>query len=390
MPPVLAANHQPLHRNDETMRYRPLGRTGLEVSAVSMGCMRLGEDQTLNTAVVSRSVDRGVNYFETTRGYCGGQCQHRVAPGLVGQSTDVIVSGKGSLGPDTTEFAFRREMETQLDVLGISHFKFYQVGWFSWGKMPHLLKRGGALDALRRARDEGLVHHVGFTGHDSPENFIKCIETGLFDTLTIPYNLFQREYEPTIARAGELGVGVVAMGPVAGGLLGDGCEALEKELSLDVPMVEAALGFVLSNPHVSTACSGMSTVEMVEENAAIGRRFDAGGGMDYAPIIARLDQLREQLDGGACTACGYCQPCPQGVRVPRYMGQYTNWKGFGLGDWARKSLLNVPEDQSLERCNECGECEDKCPISLPIRARFEELRGLLGTRDAPRSRSGRC
>ena len=377
MPLFESAHRGPLHRHDETMRYRELGRTGLQVSALSMGCMRLGEDQGVNTATVSRAIEAGINYFETTRGYCGGQCQHRVAPGLVDQPSEIIVSGKGGLNPETTEYSFRQEIETQLEILGVSHFKFYQVGWFSWGRMPHLLRRGGALDALRRAQDEGLVHHVGFTGHDTPENFTRCIETGLFDSLTVPYNLFQREYEPTIARAGELGIGVVAMGPVAGGLLGDGCEALERELGLDVPMVEAALGFVLANPHVSTACSGMSTVAMVDENVAIAGRLDAATGLDFESISARLDRIKTDLEGGVCTTCGYCQPCPQGVRVPRYMVEYLNWKGFGLESWARNSLGHVPEGQSLDQCNECGECEEKCPQSLPIRARFEELRDLL-------------
>ncbi|MFH1571267.1 MAG: aldo/keto reductase, partial [Gemmatimonadota bacterium] len=335
------------------------------------------EDQEVNTGTVARAIELGINYFETTRGYCGGQCQHRVAPGLRGQTADLVVSGKGGLNPDTTEYGFRQEIERQLEILGISHFKFYQVGWFSWGRMSHLLKRGGALDALRRAQDEGLVHHIGFTGHDSPENFTRCVETGLFDSLTVPYNLFQRDYEPAIRRAGELGVGVVAMGPVGGGLLGDGCEALERELGLEIPMVEAALGFVLANPDVSTACSGMSTVAMVEQNADIARRFDPSRAMDYGAITARLDQLRARLDGGVCTTCGYCQPCPQGVRVPRYMGEYLNWKGFGLRSWARNALSRVPAEQSLANCNECGECEDKCPVDLPIRARLGELRSLL-------------
>lgn len=377
MPVVAAPHSHPLHRNDEAMAYRDLGRTGLKVSAVSMGCMRLGADQEVNTATVARAIELGMNYFETTRGYCGGQCQHRVAPGLKGQTPHLVVSGKGGLGPDTTEYSFRKEIDRQLEILGISHFKFYQVGWFSWGNMQYLLRRGGALDALRRAQDEGLVHHLGFTGHDAPENFTRCIETGIFDSLTVPYNLFQREYEPTILRAGELGVGVVAMGPVGGGLLGDGCEALERELGLQLPMVEAALGFVLANPAVSTACSGMNTVAMVEQNAQITRRFDPDRVMDYGAVVARLDQLRTQLDGGACTTCGYCQPCPHGVRVPRYMGEYLNWKGFGLRDWARRSLANLPADQRLDHCTECGECEEKCPSKLPIRARLGELRSLL-------------
>ena len=105
---VRLANAEPLIHNDETMRYRPLGRTGLMVSALSFGCMRLSEDQELNTALVSRAVDLGINYFETTRGYCRDQCQQRTAPGLVGKTAGVIVSGKAAIQPDTTAYGFRR------------------------------------------------------------------------------------------------------------------------------------------------------------------------------------------------------------------------------------------------------------------------------------------
>ena len=94
---VLPANSEPLIENNGTMRYRPLGQTGLKISALSFGCMRLTEDQDLNTRLICRAVDLGVNYFETTRGYCGGQCQHRIAPGLKDKTAGVIVSGKASL-----------------------------------------------------------------------------------------------------------------------------------------------------------------------------------------------------------------------------------------------------------------------------------------------------
>ena len=167
---VTTASHtEPLIRKDETMRYRPLGRTGLMVSALSFGCMRLPEDMALNEKLISRAIDLGINYFETTRFYCGGQCQHRTAPGLVKKTEGVIVSGKGGIGPETTAYSFRKEMERQLDILGLDHFKFYQVGWFRWENMPHLLKRGGVLDAIRKAQDEGLVQYIGFTGHDTPK-----------------------------------------------------------------------------------------------------------------------------------------------------------------------------------------------------------------------------
>ena len=131
MPVTPLCNQQTLNRNDEKMRYRQFGKTGWEVSALSFGCMRLCDDQEYNTNLISKSIDAGVNYFETTRYYLGGQCQHRTAPGLKDRGNSLIVSGKDGINPDKSAYLFRKEIERQLDILGLSHFKFYQVGWFS-------------------------------------------------------------------------------------------------------------------------------------------------------------------------------------------------------------------------------------------------------------------
>jgi predicted aldo/keto reductase-like oxidoreductase len=369
-------NREPLICRNETLRYRPLGKTGLNVSALSFGCMRLADDVPLNTKLISRAIDLGVNYFETTRYYLNGTCQHRTAPGLVGKTAGVIVSGKDGIDENKTGDMFRRELEQQLQILGLSHFKFYQVGWFSWAKMPYLLKRGGVLDALRKAQDEGLVHHIGFTGHDSPPNFIQCIETGIFDSLTVPYSLMNRTYEPTIKRAGELGVGVVAMCPVGGGVLAAGSDKIRKALNLDMPTPAMALRFVLSNPNVSTACSGMNTMEQLEENVKTVHAFDPARDGAHEEMCAGLDRLREALGNRICTACRYCQPCPQGVDIPRYMEFYRLWKCFGLEDHVRSNLKEIKAENRLDRCNECGQCEDKCPTHLPVRETLKEIKTL--------------
>lgn len=364
---------EPLIRNDDTMRYRPLGNTGLNVSALSFGCMRLSEDQDLNTALVAKAVDLGVNYFETTRYYIHGTCQHKTAPGLKDKTAGVIVSGKDRVTADQTAYLYRKEMERQLDILGLSHFKFFQVGWFSWGQMPHLLKRGGVLDAIRQAKDEGLVHHIGFTGHDTPQNFIKCIETGLFDSITVPYNLINRSYEPTIARAGELGVGVVAMCPVAGGVLACESSKLKDALEMDMPTTDMALRFVLANPNVSTACSGMNTMEQLEQNVRTVKAFDPDEDVDFEQLCDGLDRLREELGDRFCTSCKYCMPCPQEIDIPRYMNLYRYWTVFGLEDHVRDALAKVPPEADRSRCNECGACTDACPNDLDMPAILKEF-----------------
>jgi uncharacterized protein len=369
---VQPAYCEPLVRNDKTMKYRKFGRTGWEVSALSFGCMRLSEDMELNQKLISTAIDSGVNYFESTRFYLGGQCQHRVAPGLVGKTAGVIVSGKEGITADKTAYGFRREIDRQLDILGLTHFKFFQVGWFGWDRMPHLLKPGGVLDAVRQAQREGLIQKVGFTGHDKPENFIKCIETGVFDSLTIPYNMISRQYEGLIRRAGELGVGVVAMCPVAGGMLATPSDRLKEAIGMDVPTAEMALKFVLSNPNVSTACSGMSTMQQLEENVRTAGAFEPSESK-FQEMCEGLDRLRAKLGDRFCTGCRYCMDCPSGVDIPHLMWVHNNWKTFGLADWAREELTRMAKEKRAENCNQCGACEKKCPNQLPIRERLQEL-----------------
>ena len=373
---VTRTHAEPLIRNEERMRYRPLGKTGLEVSALSFGCMRLKDDPDLNKELLGKAVDYGVNYFETTRHYLGGKCQHRVAPGLEGKAVGVIVSGKEGMDANKSEYLFRKEIERQLDILGIDHFKFFQVGWFGWDKMCHVLKPGGVLDALRKARDEGLVQHFGFTGHDKPEDFIKCIETGVFDCITVPYNMVNRSYEPTIKRAGELGVGVVAMCPVAGGMLATPSESLQAAVKVDLPTAALALRFVLSNPDISTACSGMSEIEQLEQNVRTVMEFDPESASSEAMREA-IDRLRDSLGDKFCTSCGYCMDCPQGVDIPRHMRVWNNWKTWGFEEWARTELKGIPKEQGAELCNECGTCDEKCPNSLTVAERLKELLSLL-------------
>lgn len=374
---VRPAHSQTLHRNEDCMRYRPFGSTGMQVSALSFGCMRLREDQDLNTKLISTAIESGINYFETTRHYIQGTCQHKTAPGLDGHEDDVIVSGKEGMGPDKTAYLFRQEIERQLDILGLSHFKFFQVGWFSWDKIRHLLKPGGVLDALRDAKDEGLIQHVGFTGHDTPENFIKCIETGLFDSLTVPYNMINRSYEPTIARAGELGVGVVAMCPVAGGVLSSESTRLKEALDMDMPTTEMALRFVLANPDVSTACSGMQTMEQLEQNVRTVKDFDPETDSDFEAMTEGLDRLREELGDKFCTGCKYCMPCPEGIDIPQLMSLYRKWKVYGLKEHVASEYADIPDSENHLVCTRCGKCIEACPNDLDVPEIISEFDSLV-------------
>lgn len=362
------------------MKYRPLGKTGLQVSAISMGCMRLpAENPDLAAEIVDTAIAGGINYFETTRGYIGGRCQHLTGPGLKGRSRGLIVSGKAGVSDETTSDSYRKEIELQMEILGVDYLEFFQVGWFSLDQLETLRRKGGALDALDTARDEGIVGHIGFTGHDTPENFTKLIETGLFDSLTIPYSLLNRSYSTTIERAGQLGVGVVAMCPVAGGMLGQPSEQVQFLITGGAATTaEAAFRFVLSNPSVGTACSGMNTLEQLSENLATADAFEGANEADLAQMERILDEFSE-IGKEFCTGCRYCMDCPQGVDIAKNFSLYNYARVYGLTGWARQEYERMELAKRAGSCEKCGECEPKCPNQLPIMAQLEQVDALLRT-----------
>lgn len=361
------------------MQYRALGKTGLQVSALAMGCMRLpAENPELAGQVVDEAIASGINYFETTRGYIQGKCQHLTALGLKGRSRGLIVSGKAGIGPDTTADSYRKEIELQMEILGVDYLEFFQVGWFSLDKLEMLTKPGGALEALDKTRAEGIIGHIGFTGHDKPENFTRLIETGIFDSLTIPYSLLDRQYAPTIARAGELGVGVIAMCPVGGGMLASPAPQIQNLIPGGAQTTAAAaLQFVLSNPNVSCACSGMSNLEQLRENVETVSAFSGPNAEELARMDRILDEFKS-LGDRFCTSCRYCMDCPQGVDIPQNFHLLNRARVYGLTDWAKQQYANMEAAKRADACIKCGECEPKCPNKLPIMQQLEEVDEALG------------
>lgn len=361
------------------MQYRPLGKTGLQVSALAMGCMRLPEnDPELADRVVDEAIASGINYFETTRGYINGKCQHLTALGLKGRSRGLIVSGKAGIAAETTADSYRKEIDLQMEILGVDYLEFFQVGWFSLGMLDMLTKPGGALEALDKARSEGIVGHIGFTGHDTPDNFTRLIETGIFDSLTIPYSLLDRQYSSTIRRAGELEVGVIAMCPVAGGMLASPAPQIQQLIEGGArTTAAAALQFVLANPDVSCACSGMSDLEQLRENVETASAFTGASAEDHARMDAILDEFAA-IGKTFCTSCGYCMACPHGVDIPGNFRLQNLARVYGLTDWARGQYAGMEGAKRASSCVRCGECEPKCPNNLPIMNQLEEAGALLG------------
>jgi len=380
------------------MQYRTFGKTGLNVSILGFGAMRLPtlKDKTVDLEkslpLLRRGLDLGINYIDTAYLYIEGTSEVAVGQAIKGYereklylATKIPVHKEEDAGPGV----WRSKLDECLERFDTPYIDCLFFHSLYWGHFEDFISRPGmALDAARAAQSEGLVRHICFSSHDTVENIVRLIDSGEFEALLLQYNYLDRHNEPAIAHAAKKGLGVAIMGPVAGGRLAIP-KGLEAEGLPEMSTPELALRFVWSNPNVSVALSGMNELSQIEENAAAADRAAEMSEAEKAQII-HLIEKNQKLADLYCTGCGYCMPCPNEVNIPenlRYMNWYRVW---GLKEEAKKAYAKLgPEGtwtpwagqvQGLqaEACIECGECEPKCPQNIPIIEQLGETAKILG------------
>ena len=354
------------------MIYREYGKTGKKVSALGYGAMRLPfEDADQSVELMKLGLDLGINYIDTAYGYGGeGRSEIYVGRAIQGRRDQVYIATKNPMwGDDATEGWWQR-LETSLERMQTDYIDFYKVVHsLSWDVFTQVYEPNVHQYALK-AKEQGMIHHLCFSVHDSPENIIKLCETGLFEGMLLQYNLLDRANEEAIARAHELGMGVEVMGPVGGGRLGMASERLVGLVPGVARVPELALRFVLANPNVTIAFSGMGERQQVEENVATASREEALSTEEMLAIAEAL-QENQRLAELYCTGCGYCVPCPEGVGIPQAFSAMNMHRVWGLTDHAKHVYGHLgPENREglkqADACLECGKCEEKCPQNIPI------------------------
>lgn len=369
------------------MIYRTLGRTGLKVSQLGFGAMRLpmtgeGKEARVNRdlaiPMIHRAFAGGVNYIDTAVGYCNEDSQRAVGDALKGWRDRVVLSTKNWYYGDD-EKAWWTLLEQSLERLQTGHIDIYNhhgINAKSWEEnvRPRVSKW------MQKAKDQGLIRHICTSFHDNNDALKKIVDSGYPDVITLQYNLLDRQLEEGIALAHERGIGVVVMGPVGGGRLGDHSRVLEGLVPGIARVPELALRFVLANPHVSIALSGMSTMEQVEENLKAASQAAGLSDADVAAIDAHLARLKAMADL-YCTGCNYCMPCPKDVAIPKIFERYNRGRVYGLWTSARQAYANLGQGWDkgarADACVDCGACEKKCPQHLPIREQLKEAHRAL-------------
>lgn len=272
---------------DETppLPRRPLGRTGRQATLFGLGCFPLGgvQDDDAATKVVLRALDLGCNYLDTAPSYANGRSEK-----IVGRALRERPNAKVFLATKThtrTADEARRDLEGSLKRLGVETIDLVQIHAVTDPPdLERALDAKGPLQALAKAKEEGLLRFVGVTGHADPAVMRKTFERWPFDSILLPLNCVDPHHlsfeKETLPAAVKKGLARIAMKAFASGTL--------TEKGVDAT---ACLRYVYGLD-VSTVIVGCRTVAEVDHAVAVARKNKPLTAEEKAALLRRTLPLR--------------------------------------------------------------------------------------------------
>jgi aryl-alcohol dehydrogenase-like predicted oxidoreductase len=264
---------------------RPFGRTGERVSLLGMGGWHVGLPQTDRAAVrlIHAAIDAGITFLDNAWDYNDGLSETRMGQAIADRRDRVFLMTKVCTHGRDGKVAMR-QLEDSLRRLRTDHLDLWQIHEVVFDDEPekHFAK-GGTVEALERARKEGKVRYLGFTGHKSPALHLSMLSRGFaWDACQLPLNCFdatfrsfEREVLPVLDAQGIAAIGMKSLG-------GDA-----RFVSEGVVTAEEALSYAMSLP-VATVVSGIDSPRVLEQNLSVARGFK--------PLTARArGSLRQRI-----------------------------------------------------------------------------------------------
>lgn len=278
---------------------RTLGRTGLSVSAVCVGCAPLGEmPETFGYSVgrqraheTLRAVfESPINFLDTAASYGDGESERRIGEvlGEIGGLPDgVVLATKADRDLTTGDFSgeqMRRSVERSLHLLGMDRLQLVYLHDPEHESFEHMMAPGGPVEVLTGLKEEGVIEYLGVAG-GPVDLMIRFVETGLFEAVISHnrYTLVDRSADPLFDAATEHGVAALNAAPYGSGILAKGPDAYARYMyeeapealvervrvmqeacgQFGVPLPAAALQFSLRDPRIASTIVGLTRPERV-------------------------------------------------------------------------------------------------------------------------------
>ena len=368
------------------MQYRK-DRYGNELSVLGFGCMRFSTaggkiDTAKAEKEILRSIELGVNYFDTAYIYSGSEA----AIGEIFRKNNlrdkIKIATKLPQYLISNRKAVDRYFNEQLSRLKTDYIDYYLMHMLTdieaWNKLVSL----GITEWIDEKKRSGEIKQLGFSFHGNTEMFLKILNAYDWDFCQIQYNYLDENTQAGrkgLEEAEKKGIPVIIMEPLRGGklveLLPGDAKKLIKDNSRGYSPAEWAFRWLFDQTGVTVVLSGMNSVEMIEENCRAASDCPAGSLTDDDRAL--IEKIRSIINGTTkigCTGCGYCMPCPKGVDIPGifrcYNYIYSESRASGIREYFQTvGLRKTPADAS--RCIQCGKCEAHCPQHLEIRKQLK-------------------
>lgn len=277
---------------------RKLGKTGLDVTMFALGGGPANANISEEEAIVQAAFDGGCRFFETARSYRTEPAYGKV---LKPYRQEIILSSKSrALDADT----LTRELDLSLETLQTDYLDLYLMHNVATEQYADRKFNGGVWKAMVKAKEEGKVKHLGFSGHSnwSANNYMLDKNLPDLEVMLVPLNLIDTVQDSfvinTLPKAVGKDIGVIAMKPVGGGAMtgekitwGQGVRGFERPKVIpDIVNMQEAQHFVYSLP-ISAASFGCTSVEQVEEDIALASSFTGMGKKEKEDLMARVIEI---------------------------------------------------------------------------------------------------
>ena len=383
------------------MIYNTLGKTGIEVSRLGFGTMRLPTrnsneniDEEESSKMLEYGIENGINIIDTAYPYHAedlsgaGNSEKFVGEFLKENSLrdDIILQTKSPIWLAEEPADFDYYLDQQLEKLQTDYIDIYLLHSLTvpdWEKVKEL----NVFDFLDDALSSGKVKHVGFSSHIEVDYVIEIIdEYPKWEVALTQLNYLDEYYQSGVMGTNyikEVNMGSMIMEPLRGGRLVNNIPKEVSELwemaEVKRTPVEWALQYLWNRDDVDCVFSGMTTLEQVKDNVRIASTEDIISENDQELIREVARTYRTYL-GNNCTRCGYCMPCPHGVDI---INCFTEYNIAHMMNDPKASAMQyfslIDDDSRADSCIDCKECIPFCTQLLNIPEELQKVYEYFGS-----------
>lgn len=255
------------------MIYKEYGKTGKKLSVVGNGgTKRFDRELSVeeNEEILLYSFEQSINHFDACEFYNHSGCEDIYGHAIKQLKRDTFYSSSKAcpLGPMNcgTKEKVRADVQKSLERMNLDKFDFYYLWQVkTMDEYKAAMRSGGFMEGLTDLKSEGLIGHILFSAHMQGDEIIPILEMGDFEGVLLNMNILNFTYTLMAAkRAKELGMGVGATSPLAGGLIPQHQDRLGIHIKDGETLTESAIRFITHLPWVDFAYFGMHSREQTE------------------------------------------------------------------------------------------------------------------------------